>query len=309
VTEALAGAETVLSTCLGLRAEESVLIVYDGTRKEDARTLFRAAADAGAERPMMVHFSGERSLAAPMLEHDVTLFCVSDILTLALGHSDSRLAACRAGHRVAFLTQPLSVVPTAQEIETVAKKTRVLRDMLEGAHTLVVKTESGTELAAQVSGREPIAVTSIIRSPGSWGAVPDYAEVALAPLERSANGRVFIDGGVIGLGLPEQPFTLDCSNGLVSVSCGKGRVVEQLSSALASDAGSAVLCELGFGTNHIRREIKGEFDDKKLLGSFHIGVGDNHAIGGVNRSSVHLDCLSRSCELLVDSRTIEFEKI
>lgn len=309
MTGAHAGAVTVLSTCLGLESWESVLVVHDATRKEDARILFEAAASKGATRRTMVRFSEEKELASPMLEHDVTLFCVSDRLTLALGHSDSRLAACRAGRRVAFLTQPLSEVPEPQDIEMVAERTKALRDALKGAHSLVVMTGTGFRLSAVVDGRDPIAVTSIIRSPGSWGAVPDYAEVAVAPVEESSNGGVFVDGGVIGLGVPEHPFPVHCRNGYVGVAGATAGVADQFASVLGTDAGSAVLCELGFGTNHMRSRIRGEFDDKKILGSFHVGVGDNHTIGGKNRSSVHLDCLSTGCELLVDGKAIDFERI
>ena len=77
---------------------------------------------------------------------------------------------------------------------------------------------------------------------------------------------------------------------------------------LGEEPSARVLCELGFGTNHLRKEIRGEFDDKKALGSVHIALGDNHTFGGENRSNLHVDCLVVRPQIWIDGKIFDVFK-
>jgi hypothetical protein len=108
----------------------------------------------------------EDTLRGVLPSYEVVIFCVSDALTLSLGHSDARLQACRSGSRVSFLTQPLESTPPPGEIFKVAKATNTLRDRLRGARKLAINTSS-SELVVDVSGRDPLALTSLVTRPGA----------------------------------------------------------------------------------------------------------------------------------------------
>lgn len=298
---------TLLETCLGVGGAETLLVVCDAPHRGVLKP-FRDAARAIGLRRLDEHlYVDGDTLRGVLPSYEVVIFCVSDALTLSLGHSDARLQACRSGSRVAFLTQPLESTPPPGEIFKVAKATNTLRDRLRGARKLAINTSS-SELVVDVSGRDPLALTSLVTRPGAWGAVPDYAEVALAPIESSPNGSFVIDACVVGLGALKERLTLFFENGRLKLE-GSNLVGESLSRMMAREPGLNVLSEVGFGTNRMRREFRREFDDKKALGSAHLGLGDNHTIGGVNRSSLHLDCLAKMCGLRVDGVPIDFQSL
>ncbi|PSN90246.1 hypothetical protein B9Q08_05070 [Candidatus Marsarchaeota G2 archaeon ECH_B_SAG-M15] len=307
VDETNSSALTLLQTCLGIVGGETLLIVYDKEHRGVLKPIRDAAHITGVSRVNDLLYVDEQTLTGVLSSYEVVMFCVSDQLTLTLGHSDARLKACRNGSRIAFLTRPLESTPPTTEILRVARATNRLKNRLKGAVKLVVETD-GVQLIVYVGGREPVALTSLITKPGSWGAIPDYAEVALAPIESSANGSFVADACVVGLGPLMERLTLRFENGCVR-SAGGGLIGRNLSRILAREPGSNLLGEIGFGTNVMRKEFRGEFDDKKALGSVHLGLGDNHTIGGVNRSSVHLDCLAKTCKLSIDGVPFDFQSL
>ena len=134
------------------------------------------------------------------------------------------------------------------------------------------------------------------------GALPDYAEAAIAPIEGTAEGRIEIDGMIMGYGSLKSNLILDFKDGKIVSFSGK-EYVKQLNDILHSKEESVkILCELGLGANHLRTNIRGEFDDKKMLGSAHIALGDNHTIGGRNVSNLHVDFLVRKPMIRFDGK-------
>ena len=89
-----------------------------------------------------------------------------------------------------------------------------------------------------------------------------------------------------------------------------GRVGAEFEKLLSQyDDSARVLCELGFGTNHLRRDVRGEFDDKKALGSVHIALGDNHTFGGENKSNLHIDCLMVEPQVHFDGKPFDLKSL
>ncbi|MEM3795417.1 MAG: hypothetical protein QW429_06025, partial [Thermoprotei archaeon] len=197
---------------------ETLLVVYDTEHRMVLDPIGCAAHELGVGKLTGHLYVDERTLKDVLPSYDATIICVSDRLTLSLGHSDARLDACRSGSRIAFLTQPLAQTPPPHEILRVAQATHNLKTMLAGARNLVVETLGNTHrLEAHVGGREPVAITSLITEPGMWGAIPDYAEVAIAPLEWSANGSFVADACVVGLGPLKENLTIKVGGGRVNI--------------------------------------------------------------------------------------------
>ncbi|PSN97431.1 hypothetical protein B9Q11_04210 [Candidatus Marsarchaeota G2 archaeon ECH_B_SAG-F08] len=296
---ALEGAKVIITYCLGVEKEEKSLIVYDEPNQEKARIIKKAFELLGYPSPTLSPYNRLQTI-----EHDVVIFCVSERLTLALGHSDLKHEVCSRGGRVGFVTQPLENTPSVQEIERIAKRTKFLAEKLEKAEGLTISTR-GHSLRLYTKGRKPIAITSLIRNAGEWGALPDYAEVAIAPVEHESFGEFYVDCLIVGLGKPENGLLITFENGRVA-SLKNGEIGRALERLISSDDDAHELAEVGFGTNHLRRTPKGEFDDKKILGSVHIALGDNHTIGGILRSKVHVDCLSINSEVWVSGKRVFF---
>jgi hypothetical protein len=299
---------TILEVCVGAQSNESILLVYEPQFQSVVDTLSLAARSLGVTK-VSRHVYHDQSALNAQPTHDIIIFCVSDNLTLALGHSDIKLKWCSQGCRVGFLTQPLWRVPEKRQLLRIACTTKRLERLLSSATTIEVYTgKPRRTLKVGVQGRRPFGITSLITKPGSWGALPDYAEVAVAPIETSGQGWFTADACIVGLGKALVPVVL-------GVNCGEATVLsadplsERLSRLMAQDESAHIVCELGFGTNHLRRNFKGEFDDKKALGSVHLAVGDNHTIGGRNLSKIHVDCVARKCVLAVDGQTVDFNEV
>ena len=299
-------AGTILSVCAGIKKGESVLLVTDSPGSDTRPSILAAQAGAmGAKVAIMalgvdVTREPPEEISRTMLQNDVTVFCVNEARTLLWGHADAKVAAIRKGGRVLFLTQPIESTPSADELRAIRDRSLRLADVLEKASKVTLLTD-GYRLDLKLGGRRALRLSSILSDAGSWGAVPDYAEAGVAPLENETNGDLRVDGIIVGLGRVVEPVDLHFESGrLVTISGGEtGKAFERM---LGSESSARVLCELGFGTNHLRKEIRGEFDDKKALGTVHIAMGDNHTFGGTNRSTLHIDCLVTKPEVMIDDR-------
>ncbi|WP_027481598.1 aminopeptidase [Deinococcus pimensis] len=117
-------------------------------------------------------------------------------------------------------------------------------------------------------------------------------EVFTGPVETSANGHVLFDlpteyGGQLVSGV-----RLTFRDGeVVEASAEQGEDVVR--AALATDAGSRFLGELGIGTNFgIRRPSRNILFDEKIGGTIHLAIGNSYPeTGGTNVSAVHWDMI------------------
>jgi leucyl aminopeptidase (aminopeptidase T) len=62
------------------------------------------------------------------------------------------------------------------------------------------------------------------------------------------------------------------------------------------------IAELGLGVNEFVTEFDGGFEDKKVFGGAHIGIGGNRDLGGKQSSTVHLDIILRKVSLKLDKK-------
>ncbi len=311
-------ARAILHTCLGMKQRGSILIAFDSEGEKNARPLAEAAAkrkgflvteyriskDNQDERPL-------EDLAAQMKENDVTVFCVNQRRIVTYGHSDARTLAVGEGKRVAFLTQDLVETPSSRDLKRIHLKSKRLGAILERTHRVALVTGKGRRrLDLALNGRKSFPLSSILVRAGDWGAVPDYAEAAISPIEEESEGEVEIDGAIMGYGSLKTPLVLHFKGGLLSSFEGK-EFSKRLQEILENRHGSSskILCELGLGANHLRKSIRGEFDDKKILGSAHIAIGDNHTIGGKNRADLHIDFLVRRPRILFDGRELDLRRV
>jgi leucyl aminopeptidase (aminopeptidase T) len=70
------------------------------------------------------------------------------------------------------------------------------------------------------------------------------------------------------------------------------------------DRNSMYICELAVGTNPQARKSSNVSEDKKRLGSMHIGIGDNITLGGKIHSATHLDGVIENPTLYIDNHLL-----
>ena len=84
-----------------------------------------------------------------------------------------------------------------------------------------------------------------------------------------------------------------------------GRAGEWLYSTLDSggEHGRSI-AELGIGTNPAARLTGNILEDEKAMGTIHLAFGTSAGIGGVNRSTVHIDGLVLRPSVWLDGRAL-----
>ena len=219
------------------------------------------------------------------------------------GHSEYRRRATARGARVGFVTYDLGDVD-AGALRRVAEGTRRLAELLAEASSARLTTTAGTRLELALGDRPGTALTNELAFPGGWGALPDFFEAAVAPLEESAEGVVVVDGMSLVTGIADAPIVLQVERGRVVEL--RGGAADTLRGYLdAAGANADVVCELGVGTNDLAPSaLTGGFVDKRIAGTVHLGLGDNLGLGGASRACTHTDVLVRDARLELDGRVV-----
>ena len=122
-------------------------------------------------------------------------------------------------------------------------------------------------------------------------------EISIAPVEGATNGEVFFEK--IFLPDAENPKAkLSFENVVLSVRNGTIESTDNDKlTALFEAYGpeNSTICELGIGMNPGVTSLCGcAVLDEKMIGSFHLGIGDNTMFGGVNEADFHNDLIGKA---------------
>jgi aminopeptidase len=299
-----------------LRPGERVLVVVDEPLAEPGSELLAAATDAGATAELRL-WAGERpfrelpsEIRAAAEQADV-LYSLqqaprgdeasirSELNETVLGHGGRGLflglvdAKLLAGE----LSRP------APNLEEPAE--RLLAQVRE-ADTIRLRNPAGTDLTMRVTGR-PWLTDAKLLGPGDYGNFPG-GEIFCAPLEDSANGTLVADLTVPYTveGFVDAPVRVRFVHGRVTAIEG-GRAADLLRELVESaDEGARVIAELGIGLNPTVKPRGHVMLDEKAAGTAHVAIGNNTgSYGGVNSSTIHVDCILSAPEIEVDGRRLD----
>jgi len=145
---------------------------------------------------------------------------------------------------------------------------------LEGNPSVHLATPAGTDLALEF---------------GAWQALDGEACAPLLP--GSARGRLVLDGALYDAALP-RPIVLQVRSGAIVDLDGLLRGGPRkcmLHDDLSRDAGACLLGELGLGVNPCADRLGQIMEAEMARGTAHVGLGDNHFLGGSISSAIHID--------------------
>jgi len=309
--EVMRGARLCVETCMGVQPNEKVLIITDQAYMDQAQSIAATVYLFGAD-PLILTIPARRMyekepprpVAEAMKASDVVLLTMPPLFAHFLYHTTARKEATAGGTRLANIwLSPENWDLTPEEIQETRRLSETIQGLLTRATRARLRTPGGTDLTLGLEGREAIMLSSLLTKPGESGAIPDYAEAAIAPVEGTTEGVFRVDASMLGVGLLKEPMTFIIRKGqLAEIRGGEEKV--QLEELLGrADANARNIAELGIGTV-TRGKITGAVDDKRLFGTAHIAVGDNHSIGGVTRSNIHLDAVTVDAVLELDGKVI-----
>lgn len=299
-----------------LEPGERVLVVVDEPLAEEGAQLAAAVRDAGG-RPQLELWAGERPFTDPppavsraAEEADLCLFISQEpradeagariaLNEIVRGHGGREVYSGLVDS--VLLQEELSGRPP----DLAAAAESVLAQ-LEGKQTVRVRGRAGTDLTFRIGDRKWQTDSTPIAA-GEFHNFP-HGEVFVSPLEDGADGVLVADLTVPYTveGLVDEPVTLQFDSGRVrSIEGGKAAAMLR---DLVEEAGESgrVIAELGIGLNHAVRPRGHVLLDEKAGGTAHVAIGNNTgSYGGVNSSSIHVDCVFSEPEIEADGEPVE----
>ncbi len=242
-------------------------------------------------------------ITAAMKEADA----VFQIVTHAMTHTDAMRDAMQAGGRVLVLrgiTEDLMLYGAINaDYQQIAIRCLQVSNLMSAAKQAHIGTEKGTDLVMSMDGRLSYILDGVVKGPGTFAAMPD-GEIAISPVEDTTEGILVIEHSMDGMGLLDEPIHLGVAEGRI-VSIKGGRSADTLRQLIdSSDDGANNIAEFAIGANPQARLIGNLAEDKKLEGSVHIGIGDNHVLGGKVTSNIHLDGMLLNPTVELDGKRI-----
>ena len=311
------GAKNAVEVCLGVRASEKVAVIADEVSRGVAASLEQALEEQGARftgllledfgpRPM----TGAPEAVLEALEKtDVGVLC----MTPQPGELGARMAIVRVVERrqiryahMVGVTPEIMQQGMRADYRKVDELSERLRERMQRAEALTVKTGAGTSFSAHFDRQLDWVKTSGLISPKYWSNLP-AGEVFTTPA--TVDGTFVCDAtagdyfnGKYG-DLQASPLVMEIERGrLVGVDCPRKDLEEEFWKYCHTDENSDRVGELAFGTNlGLSRMIGILLQDEKFPG-VHIAFGDpygsqTHANW---KSRTHVDVLTRNCDVWID---------
>jgi len=301
--------DNVYENCIGLQPNEKVLIVSDdglvGTALPFWNNGFERSKEAFLILMKQRELSGEEppdEVSDIMSKSDVCLLITSK----SLSHTNASRNAVKNGARIASMpgiTEDIIRRTLNADYIKVRERTEAVAKLLVDAKHVKITNGDGTILTFSVEGRRFGADTGIIRQPGTFANLP-AGEVCTAPVEGTANGILIVDGTTPRPTVLDKPMTLEFEDGyLVRLEGGSaaGDINEILNRFGLNERNIA---ELGIGTNEKATIIPNILEAEKVMGTFHIAIGDNKGMGGNIEAKIHFDFVVRGAKLEIDDKII-----
>ncbi|WP_323173513.1 aminopeptidase [Natrialba sp. PRR66] len=306
-TQLIETAATLLRTNLAAKPGESFLVVADEPKREIGQAFFEAGREMGLEAGFVEMLPREQHgqeppeyVSAAMAAADLVICPTSTSLT----HTRGRETAVAQGTRVATMpgiTKEMfdSGAITADYTE-VERLTERMTEKLTAAETARIESH-GEQLSLSISGRDGIASDGIFREAGASGNLPS-GEGYVAPVEGSAEGTLVVDGGIVGVGVVEDPLSIDIEDG--SIVSMHGDHADTFRETIGDDACAKRVCELGIGTNPTAEIVGTVLEDEKVYGTCHVAFGDNAGFGGTIECDSHVDGIVREPDVYLDQECV-----
>ena len=298
----------ILEKCLGIRKNESVLIITDKKLESIARKFYRAASKIANTKivsipiPKVHGTEPPKNIAKMMLKYDAQIL----ITTKSLSHTKARVNACKKGARI--VTMPGITEATIRrtidiDYNKLQKLHKKLGGIIDKGKKAKVVTKLGTNLEFSIRGRKAYGRDAgLFTKKGSFGNLPT-GEIFSAPVEGSANGIYVVDASHAGIGKLKNPIKLIVKGGhAVKIIGNKSKILEKLLDSKGKKA--RIVAEFGIGTNEKARITGSTLEDEKVIGTCKIALGNNMGFGGETSVQLHLDGIIKAPTIFIDSRKI-----
>ncbi len=320
------GCETAVNTCMGVTAQDKVVIVSDEFSEKIGLGLRKAALEA---TPQVRYFKLELYGSRPLdklpdaiqdaaKEATVTFWTgkslKGELETVRQPFIKAALVGGRHAHMV-DITEKIMESGMAANYEEISKFTNSIHERLKKVDEIRVVNELGTDLTARFDNVKWVASTGLNHTPGHWINLPS-GEVFTAPTEME--GKIVVDG-VLGeyigerykhADLLETPLTVDIAMDerakAVDIQCENEEILAEMEEYLSLHDCSNWVGEFGIGTNlYLKELIDNMLQDEKFPG-VHVAFGDpiqSETYAGWTCPE-HIDMVLTHCDVWFDGKKI-----
>jgi leucyl aminopeptidase (aminopeptidase T) len=296
----------LVKECAHVRQGEEVLVLADDLQAPELSAAVSTAASKLRAHAVSIVYPAispyrepPRTVLHAMRNSDVVIACAT--APMASGIIDEAL---KAGARILSMfritidalcrTVPIDYGALRREMKKIKK-------ILDASHFVEISSSRGTHLNVLMADRQTMVALGSIQKPGEIDFIPAGA-IGVAPLEGTADGRVVVDGTILGFGRCLKPITFEIEKGRVKKVKG-GTNWKGLRELLRRDENASMLCEIGLGVNP-KAKLVGGPEDERVRGSVHVGLGENRYFGGTLASTSHLDGTMLRATLKVDGKEL-----
>ena len=308
----MAGARKIVSQCLAIKKDESIVIVADIPNKKAADALYFAVAEKQAEPSIMLmsprNAHGQDPpgpIAKAMCSCDAAILAT----TYSLSNSPARRKACNAGVRIISIPGCEERVLKSGGIDAdflwLEPGVRETGLLLAGTKNVNIKSECGTDIEIKLCGRPSVDQTGLSLQPGQWSPFP-LIETAVGPKEDSAKGIIVVDGVIIPGGSVTDLVTITVERGKI-VNIQGGSDADNLRKTLEGFGHPNVYClvELGLGLNPCSSMGRGLMaEDESQYGTVHFGFGDGQTFGVDVSAPGHFDVVLAQPTVTLDDQLL-----
>jgi len=297
----------ILGKILGLKPDESFLMVADKPNQTAAHELFEKAKSITSNAKIIIMHelkqSGhepEEEVAELMKKFDVQFYWTSK----SLSHTKARREATKRGRRIISapgLTKDMLGRCTDIDYDKMIELNKSLRSSLIGSEKIRITSKLGTDITLAVHDTSGWPV--LLDKPGAWGNLP-IGEVDSGILREKTNGKIIFDGSFPEIGLIKEPIVALVKEGIGEITSENVQSYElkDMLKQIGNDAFK--LAELGIGTNPNAKITGNLLEDEKVMGTCHIAFGNDLSYNGDNDVPIHLDGVIREPTITVDGKII-----
>src|SRR5262249_30125695 len=146
-----------------------------------------------------------RNLHQAMISSDEIIIITNLEWANRFAHVSAVRESCEHNAKIASVEEGIgSWDLTEADIRDATDRARQAIGALDGRNWGPVTSPAGTDVRVCIEGRPALEVTPIKKRGQMMGPVPLWAEVAFAAVEDKTEGRVVVDGVMLGIGLKGQ---------------------------------------------------------------------------------------------------------
>ena len=303
----LDSARKVFREALGVRKNETILLIYDRPTENVGKAFIHAANMLDLTlTPRMIEVTAgdgadpDPETVAMMQKHNIVIGATKHSLTHCTAMTEARNKFGVRGCTLPGITDDLFARSMQTSPKTLQADGLRWKERLARSARIRIVTEKGTDISFAI-GKCPILIDDAnFLASGNVGNIP-AGEVFVVPDEGTAQGRIVVDASIASM--PWKEGDPDCiidirDGAAVNFESDRGKQLEKTLSK--ANGNGFIVAEFGIGTNPFLQISGNLLEDEKVKGTVHIAFGNSASMGGGNNVPVHIDCMIRNPDVYAD---------